>query len=129
MTQETKSACRFLLPRICAICLVVASTAYAADNSFDGTYRGKGTLTKGTDEYCPHALETSVTLRDDMITFTDRQGQPIVLSVKIAQDGSFDDINQGYGYVWLIKGQITGGVMELDTTRAGCEFHWSLTKK
>ena len=125
---------RLLLSGMCAICLAsvclaASSTAFGAVSSFDGSYSGKSTLTKGSDSTCPTTENISVTVRDGRFTSTDSNVQDVLSGLEIAQDGSFGAIHQGSA-TWMIRGRISSGVLEADFYRsADCVHHWSLKKK
>jgi len=108
--------------------LLVAGPTLGAD-IFDGTYTGTRVLTKGEADRCPAKEDVSVTIRGEALTFTNSQLHNYVLGFDPRPDGSFGQIHTDMGGTSvLIRGRITGGVLDADVTGPVCEHHWHLTK-
>jgi len=113
------------------LCLAIGgSPALGAEHTFDGDYSGKRVLTKGSgDSDCPAKDDVSVTIRGEVLSFTNSDLRNFGIGFAPHQDGSFHVIYTGAGDAAVnIVGHITGDVMEADVTNPPCEYHWHLTK-
>src|SRR5689334_11957722 len=74
------------------ICLAAAGPLAEAENTFDGTYNGKRTLTKGPASECPVEEDVSVIIHNAALTFTNSALQSFVIGFDPHPDGSFGEI-------------------------------------
>lgn len=119
---------------ICTIGPVVASSAIAASNSFDGSYSGKATVTYGTEPVCGSDGNVSVTVKEREIEYG---LGAFPLKMDVAPNGAFRGRarkgNRGGGQVVHVKGRISNTGLEADFVVNGvqghvCSYHWSLGK-
>jgi hypothetical protein len=105
------------------------ASALGAEHRFDGVYIGKLSLIKGLGQICRVEEGVSVTINGETLSFTNSALNNFVVGFYPSQDGSFSQtyIDERDDQV-LIKGRITGDVMEADVSNPPCEHHWRLTK-
>ena len=135
MTRIVRTAYRYKRPPRCwhlmalGLCamIVVTATALGADNTFDGVYIGKRVLTKGSDQTCPDAGTVSVTVRGEVLTFTNSRLRSFSIGFKPGPNGSFSQISAGGGEA-SIKGRIVGDAIEADVADSVCEHHWHVVR-
>jgi hypothetical protein len=109
--------------------LAVGGPAWGAD-TYDGSYTGTRVLTKGPDQTCPSTEDVSLIIYGETLTFTNRSLLSKTIMFAPHQDGSFGEISAGAGgSAVLIRGPITGTVIDADVTNGPCEHHWHLTKR
>jgi hypothetical protein len=98
--------------------------------SFDGSYVGERSLTKGDPSACVDKDAVSVTIHDGTLTFTDSSAKNYTISFSPHSDGSFAEQSANIGGAVVdIRGRITGGVLDSDVTSAYCVHHWHLEKR
>ena len=112
-----------------AAVLAIAEPAVAAGESFDGSYIGRRTLTKGPAQR-PTDESVSVIIHGGVLIFTNSQLQNYAIAADIQPDGTFTDTHVDIGGdVVEIQGRITGGVLNADVSNPPCQHHWRLEKK
>jgi hypothetical protein len=123
-----------LLFGLCTIGPVVAPPAFAAGDSFDGSYSGDATVTYGTAPVCGTDAKVSVTVKDGEIEY--KFGE-FPLKMAVARNGAFSGRarkgNRGGGQAVHVKGQISNSGIEADFVVNGvhghvCSYRWSLGK-
>jgi hypothetical protein len=116
---------------VCSLVLLsIAAPAVEAGDSFDGEYVGKRVLTKGPADECPADESVSVTIRDNVLTFTNSQLQNYAIGFYPDPDGTFTVTHvDADGNTSEIQGRITGGVLTAEVNNPPCEHHWQLRKK
>jgi hypothetical protein len=98
--------------------------------SFDGSYVGERSLTKGDPSACVAKDAVSVTIHGGTLTFTDSSAKNYTISFSPHSDGSFVELSANIGGAVVdIRGRITGGVLDTDVTSAYCVHHWHLEKR
>jgi hypothetical protein len=116
---------------VCSVaCLAIAAPAALAAGPYDGDYVGKRILTKGPTDDCPANENVSVTIQDNVLSFTNSQLQNYAIGFFPEPDGTFT-INHvdADGNTSEIRGRIAGGVIEADVNNPPCVHHWQLKKK
>jgi hypothetical protein len=113
------------------LCIPAGVTlALGAEHSFDGVYSGKRVVIKGSDPHCPAEDDVSVTIRGEMLSFTDSALNKFPIGFYPSQDGSFGGISSGEGGDAVqIHGRVVGDVIEADVTNRSCKHHWHLKKQ
>jgi hypothetical protein len=122
---------RLVVWGICALIgLAVAEPALSAENAFNGAYTGRRVLTKGETPQCVPSEDVSVTIEDNVLTFSDSALRNFSIGFDPHPDGAFGLISTAIsGGAVLIQGHIVGNVLDADVTNGPCEHHWHLTKK
>jgi hypothetical protein len=120
--------------------IMVAGLARAA-GAYDGTYAGKAVLVSGASDPACGAFSTSITVVGGHFTYSHHVreaitnvhgGHLVSLSADVGPDGSVT----GGGLSKsdrartdaTVKGQVSGGKMDIEETFSDCVFHLSLTK-
>ena len=99
--------------------------------SLDGNYLGKRVLTKGDAPPCHKQDDVSVTIRGDILLFSDGtlKDEPVGFGPPHS-DGSFHLLHVEMGGRTVdIHGRIAGNAVDADVTNAPCEYHWHVEKK
>jgi hypothetical protein len=118
----------FVLAMSVLACFGSASPGVA--ESFDGSYVGERSLTKGDPSACVDKDAVSITIHGGTLTFTDSTAKSYTMSFSPNPDGSFDQLSADIGgTVVNMHGRITGGVLDSDVTSANCVHHWHLEKR
>jgi hypothetical protein len=109
--------------------LAITAPTLAAD-AYDGSYSGARVLTKGPDQTCPAREDVSLIIHGETLTFTNRSWLNETIMFVPHQDGSFGQISaDAGGSAVIIRGRVTGNVIDADVTNGPCEHHWHLTKR
>lgn len=116
-----------------SIGFVLMGGAVLAAGSFDGTYAGPRTQTKGeTIGKCQNLGRdrTMLIVKDNVATYTWATGP---INAPVQADGSFEGRAQGLAMAgasgsFILKGKITGPKLEADLGTTVCAVHLSLTK-
>jgi hypothetical protein len=118
----------FVLAMFAVACFGSGSTGVA--ESFDGSYVGERSLTKGDPSACVDKEAVSATIHGETLTFTDSTAKSYTMSFSTHSDGSFVQLSSNIGGAVVdIRGRITGGVLDANVTSANCVHHWHLEKR
>ena len=119
---------RFVLAMFAVACFGSASTGVA--ESFDGSYVGERSLTKGDPSACADKGAVSVSIHGETLTATDSTAKSYTMGFSPRTDGSFVQLSSDIGGAVVdIRGRITGGVLDANVTSANCVHHWHLEKR
>ena len=128
--QKVMSKRGRVLSVMCGIALLGLATSPATlGGSFDGTYTGKGVLTKGDTPSCPAEDDVSVTISDGTVIFTGSALQNFGMGFYPQPDGSFDMMHTDGGALVTIRGRIVGNTLDADVNNIACQYHWHLQKR
>jgi hypothetical protein len=98
--------------------------------SFDGSYVGERSLTKGDPSACVAKDPVSVTIDGGTLTFINSSAKKYTISFSPHSDGSFVQLSANIGGAVVdIRGRIAGGMLDSDVTSAYCVYHWHLEKR
>jgi hypothetical protein len=86
---------RLRVSGVCGIICLVGTSALSAADKFDGVYAGKRTLVKGSGATCPPEEKVTVTIRGQILTFTDSALKKFTISFDPNRRGSFGEIYSG----------------------------------
>ena len=141
--SKSRSETRLMLSLIFAmICLVAglgaalvgplavpAALSDEPEHKYDGDYKGKRSLTKGTaSTTCPAEDDVSVTITGETMTFTNR-ALKYLMPFDPGPDGSSGETHTDVGgAVVHHHGRIIGDVIDADTENPDCEYRWHLKK-
>ena len=109
--------------------MALATPAFGAENSYDGTYTGERVLTKGDPAACMAKDPVSVVIHGNQFTFTNSRAKDYTMSFTPQADGSFEQLSAAGDAVVSIKGHIGAGVLDSDVSTAQCTHHWHLEKQ
>ena len=142
--SKSRSETRLMLSLIFAmICLVAglgaalvgplavpAALSDEPEHKYDGDYKGKRSLTKGTaSTTCPAEDDVSVTITGETLTFTSSAVKNYLMPFDPSSDGSFGQTHTDVGGgVFHYHGRIIADVMDATVENPHCEYHWHLKK-
>ena len=119
---------RHALPLIA--CMALATPAFGAENSYDGTYTGERVLTKGDPAACMAKDPVTIVIHGNQLTFTNSRAKDYTMSFTPEADGTFEQLSANIGGdVVSIKGHVGAGVLDSDVSSEHCTHHWHLEKQ
>jgi hypothetical protein len=112
--------------------LLLAQSAPAA-TSFDGTYRGQATLSRGVAPQCGRdTLPTTISVVNGQFTVVWDRQHNVSISLTVQPDGSFSGARQYQiaRHPWPLKasGRITGNVLDGEIEGEFCSRTYHLTR-